>query len=87
MTRFPYATRTYQYVDATLPDKVALRNFVSLLGCREGGNATTSKGVTRLVTELAVQGGTPVHKQTLKPVFSFPLGLYGWISTLGQPNQ
>jgi hypothetical protein len=37
---------------------------------------------------LAVQGVTPVLKQTLKPVFSFPLGLYGWISTtLGQPNQ
>jgi hypothetical protein len=48
-----------------------------LLGCREGGNV---KGVPRLGTELAVQGVTPVLKQALKPVFSFPLGLYGWIA-------
>jgi len=85
MTRFPFTTGTYKYVDATLPDKVALRNVVSLLGCQEGDNV---KRVPGLVTELAVQGGTPVLKQTLKPVFSFPLGLCGWISsTLGQPNQ
>jgi len=60
VTRFPCTTGTYEYVDATLPDKVALRNFVGFssepLGGREGGNGKGSldSGLNRQC------GATPV---------------------------
>jgi len=53
-----------------------------LMGCHEGGNIN---GVPRLGTELAVQGVIPVLKQILKPVFSYRLGLYHWISGTFRP--